>query len=179
MIPVSEAELASMRGPNQIMGEWKSYIQFLQKYCERNGIVNPIVVEVGVQFGQQKLHYEKFLDAIHIGIDISDKFAMPDILGDSHSPDTVRKVKEVLNGRQINFLFLDGAHTYVDTIADYYAYEPLTKDVIAFHDIRHEKEIGKLWADIQASDPDKTFVSIGGYGNGWCELGIGMVVKRE
>lgn len=182
MIPVSELELSSMPGPNQIMGEWKTYLQFLQKYCKKFRIKNPIVVEVGVQMGKQKQHYEKFLDAIHIGIDIEEKYSKPDILGDSHNPDTVRKLKEVLNGRKINFLFLDGMHTYLDTIADYYAYGPMTKDVIAFHDIRHEKEIGRMWVDLQMANTnatDKSFISIGGVGNGWCELGIGVFVKRS
>ena len=182
MIDITDDALRALKGPNQILGEWKMYLQFLQNYCKQFSITNPVVVEVGTQYGHQKAHYEKFLDAVHIGIDISDKYAKPDILGDSHSPATVTALKKMLDGRAINFLFLDGAHTYADTVSDYYAYGPMATDVIAFHDIRHEKEIGKLWADLQTAEKGNgglTFLSIGAWGNGWCELGIGLIVKHN
>lgn len=182
MIDVTDEALRTLKGPNQIAGEWKTYLQFLQNYCKQFGIVNPIVVEIGTQYGHQKKHYEKFLDAVHIGIDVSDKYSKPDILGDSHNPSTITVLKKLLNGRSLNFLFIDGNHTYLDAIADYYAYGPLTTDIIAFHDIRHEKEIGRLWADLQTAEkenPGLTFLSIGAWGNGWCELGIGLIVKRN
>jgi hypothetical protein len=54
-------------------------------------------------------------------------------------------------------------------------------DIIALHDIRHEKEIGILWKDLQAREkdnPDITFLGIGTWGRGWCELGIGVIIKH-
>ena len=180
MIKVTEAEVLSLKGPNQIFGEWKAYLKFVQMYCLKNGITNPIIVEIGTQNGRQKAHYVKFLDGVHIGIDKSDTWSKPDILGDSHSLETVGKLKVLLDGKKINVLFIDGTHTYVDALADYEIYGPLTSDIIAFHDIQHEKEIGQLWKDIQASEkdnPDITFISIGAWANGWCELGIGIIVK--
>ena len=182
MVKITEAELQKLGGPNQILGEWKVYLRFLQSYCEEYEIENPVVVEIGTQYGRQKAHYERFLDAVHIGIDISDKLSKPDILGDSHSLQTVNELKKMLNGRAINFLFIDGKHTYADAIADYLIYGQLTNGVIAFHDIRHEKEINRLWRDLQVAEkdnPNVEFLSIGGWGNGWCELGIGLIVKRN
>jgi len=182
MIDITDDALHALKGPNQILGEWKMYLQFLQNYCKQFNVSKPVVVEIGTQYGHQKAHYEKFLDAVHIGIDISDKYAKPDILGDSHKPSTVNALKKILDGRLINFLFLDGMHTYADTVSDYYAYGPMAMDIIAFHDIRHEKEIGQLWVDLQFAEknnPALTFLSIGAWGNGWCELGIGLIVKHS
>jgi hypothetical protein len=182
MIDVTEEILHTLPAPNQILGEWKMYLRFLKSYFEKHGIERPVIVEIGTQSGAQKDHYEKFFDAVHIGIDISDKNGKPDILGDSHKPGTVSALRKMLDGRPINVLFLDGAHTYNDTVADYWAYGPMTKDVIALHDIRHEKEIGRLWGDLQAAEmgnPDLTFLSIGGWGKGWCELGIGIIAKQN
>jgi len=185
MIKVTEAEVLALKGPNQIFGEWKAYLQFIQTYCIKHEIANPVVVELGAQYSRQKAHYERFLDAIHIGIDKSDALSKPDILGNTHSPETLKRLKAILgavgNGK-INILFIDATHTYVDALADYLMYGPLVSDIIAFHDIRHEKEIGQLWADIQASEkgnPNISFISIGAWANGWCELGIGIIVKRS
>lgn len=182
MITITDKELRLLKGPNQIFGEWKTFLQFAQLYFEKCGISKPIVVEIGTQNGRQKPFYEQFLDAIHIGIDISDKFSKPDILGDSHSPETMTKLKELLGDKKINLLFIDGAHTYRDALADYELYDSLTSDIIAFHDIRHEAEIGRLWEDLRAKGKNKssvTFMSIGAWGNGWCELGIGLMVKHN
>jgi hypothetical protein len=182
MIEVTEDELRKLKGPNQIMGEWKTYLQFLQGYCKAHKIEHPVVVEIGTQYGRQKAHYEKFLDAVHIGIDIDETKSKPDILGDSHSPVTMAKLGALLNGRAINFLFIDGMHTYADAVADYWAYGQVTQNVVAFHDIRHEKEIGRLWKDLQElgkQDKALQFYTIGGWGNGWCELGIGLIVKQN
>jgi len=182
MIDITETELKKLPGPNQILGEWKAYLRYAQRFCKENNIKHPVVVEVGTQYGHQKAHYEKFLNATHIGIDISDKLSDPDILGDSHRPTTLTMLKKELDGRSIDILFLDAMHTYADTLADYLIYGPLTTGIIAFHDIRHEKEIGRLWNDIcrdEGNSPDRAFLSVGAWGNGWCELGIGMIVKGK
>lgn len=178
---ITDSAVRSLKGPNQIFYEWKDYLLFVKSYFEKRGILNPVVVEIGVQNGRQKPHYQKFLDAVHIGIDISDKFCKPDILGDSHAPETMAKLKEMLAGREINLLFIDACHTYEDAMAEYESYGPLSKDIIAFHDIRHILGIGKLWHDINYKErfnPNRTSFSIGGWGGGWCELGIGVIVKH-
>jgi len=182
MNSITDEKLRDLKGPNQILGEWKAYLMFVQEYCKRHGITNPVVVEIGTQWGGQKVHYEYFLDATHIGIDVNDKLSTPSISGDSHSPLTINTLKEKLDGRTIDVLFLDAAHTYNDTMLDYLAYGPMTTGIIAFHDIRHEKEIGKLWENIQQAEknnPDLEFYSIGAWGDGWCELGIGIIAKKR
>ena len=187
MIEVTEEILRTLPGPNQILGEWKLYLRFLRDYFTKHKIEKPVIVEIGTQNGAQKKHYEKFFDAVHIGIDIKIPdldFAAskPDIVGDSHSPATKAALVRMLDGRAIDALFIDGAHTYNDTASDYYAYGPLCTGVIAFHDIRHEKEIGRLWRDLQAAEKGNrslSFLSIGAWGNGWCELGIGIIARNK
>jgi len=181
MIELTEEILRSMPAPNQLVQDWKTYIRFLQSYCKQRGIVRPIVVEVGTQHGAQKAHYQKFLDAEHIGIDMvqrSAKYSQPDIIGNSHDPRTVKALAERLVGRKINFLFVDGGHSYNDVACDWYAYSPLVSDVIAFHDIRHEKGVGQFWHELvnSRSESGDKFIKIGAWGNGWCELGIGLII---
>jgi len=183
MVDITDREIVALgQGPNQIYYEWKTYLQFVQEYFKKRGILKPVVVEIGTQYGRQKAHYEKFLDAAYIGIDISDKLSRPDILGDSHNPETMVKLMAILGERKINLLFIDATHTFKDVLMEYLFYGPLVEDIIALHDIRHEKEVGMLWEDIQKrekDDPNITFMSIGTWGRGWCELGIGIIIKHN
>jgi hypothetical protein len=181
VIEITEDEMRVLKGPNQIFDEWKCFLQFSQAYFKYCGIARPVVVEIGTQNGHQKAHYEKFLDAEHIGIDISDEWSMPDILGDSHAPETMDQLALRLNGRPINLLFIDAFHTEEAARAEYELYGPMTSDIIAFHDIRHEKGIGDLWANLRKQEAGNTslsFMTIGAWGQGWCELGIGIIAKR-
>lgn len=181
MDKITDETLRLLKGPNQIFYEWKVYLQFIKTYFEKRGILKPIIVEIGTQGGRQKAHYERFLDAVHIGIDISDKYSKPDILGDSHMPETMAKLKEILGNGKVNLLFIDATHVYADALAEYELYGPLAMDIIAMHDIRHVAEIGQLWKDIQEKEKDNynvSFMSIGAWGGGWCELGIGLIIKH-
>ena len=179
---ITDTAIRSLRGPNQIFYEWKDYLLFVKSYFAIRGIINPVVVEIGVQNGNQKPHYQKFLDAVHIGIDISDRFSKPDILGDAHAPETVIELSKMLNGREMNLLFIDAYHSYEAALEEYFTYGPMAKDIIAFHDIRHVPGIGKLWEDIYNTERKNrglTFLTIGTWGRGWCELGIGIIVKHS
>lgn len=59
------------------------------------------------------------------------------IEGDSHSIKTVLKLNSILKGEKVDFLFIDGDHTYRGALADYMVYRQFVKDTgfIAFHDI--------------------------------------------
>ncbi len=78
------------------------------------------------------------------------------IRADSHNKETFEKVKTILNGKAIDFLFIDGDHTYDGVKKDFEIYSSLVKKngVIAFHDIVvHPRETGaevsKYWNEIK------------------------------
>jgi cephalosporin hydroxylase len=59
------------------------------------------------------------------------------LLGDSHEPATLARVRKALAGRAVDFLFVDGDHEYEGVRADFELYGPLVRPggLIALHDI--------------------------------------------
>jgi len=88
-------------------------------------------------------------------------FALPNqkiylIRKNSHERATLDEVKAVLRGEKVDFLFIDGDHTYEGVKKDFEMYKSLVKKggTIAFHDIvPHPPEDGcqvnKFWNEIK------------------------------
>lgn len=171
--------------PSQRKEEWLAYLEICKMYLKKHNIKKPIVVELGIYKNRQKMFYEKLLGAEHIGIDISDKLSVPDIRGDTHDPETLKRLKERLDGRDVNILFIDACHKLGDVKRDFKIYSPLSVDIVAFHDTEIGRRGGRdghqawrfwdLLKDIAyKNDEQLLFFSIQ-HGHG---PGIGVIIKK-
>lgn len=82
------------------------------------------------------------------------------VLGDSHARRTVERVRRVSRGRPVDFLFIDGDHTYEGVSEDFRRYAPLVSPagLIAFHDIvpGDEEMVGgvpRFWQEVKKTGP--------------------------
>jgi predicted O-methyltransferase YrrM len=78
------------------------------------------------------------------------------IRADSHSHETKERVLRILEGEQLDYLFLDGDHTYAGVQRDFEMYAPLVRSggIVAFHDIvaykqETECQVSKFWSEIK------------------------------
>jgi len=95
---------------------------------------------------------------------------------DSHTEQTLEKVKEILNAENITFLFIDGDHTYEGVKCDFGLYGPMVRKggLIAFHDIVEgppEKGVGvpQFWHEVKSQYRHVEIIENrdqGGYGIG-------------
>jgi len=82
------------------------------------------------------------------------------IKSNSHHYTTLEKVKSILKSNKVDFLFIDGDHSYQGVKQDYEMYSPLVKKggLIAFHDIKiHLPQtrcrVSNFWHEIKAGLP--------------------------
>lgn len=68
---------------------------------------------------------------------------------DSHQQKTKKKLIEILGGRKIDFLFIDGDHRYAGVKRDFRLYSPIVKEngLIVFHDILFHPRVPKCKVD--------------------------------
>jgi cephalosporin hydroxylase len=181
--------------PIQVRSELHEFLLFVQELKPR------AIVEIGTSRGGTLFLFTRVAapDAYLISIDLAtpgdrrfgggdfrrrrplfDAFALDEqrimfLVGDSHLPDTRRRVDVALQGREVDLLFIDGDHTFEGVKADYELYADLVRagGAIAFHDIvdgPHEFVGGvpDFWRSIRGEDSIE-FVrdpGQGGYGIG-------------
>ena len=75
---------------------------------------------------------------------------------DSHKNETLEEVKKILNGNQLDFIFIDGDYSYEGVKKDFEMYSPLVKKggIIAFHDIAKnyfdpQCQVDLFWKEIK------------------------------
>lgn len=99
------------------------------------------------------------------------------IRADSHSNTTLEKVKALLGDKYIDFLFIDGDHSYYGVKRDFEMYGPLVKKggIVAFHDIvihppKTGCEVSKYWQEIRGNYKSEEIVL--DWGQNWAGIGI-------
>jgi|CXWL01.1.fsa_nt_gi predicted O-methyltransferase YrrM len=174
-------ELLQMAGDEFGITQVPSEIAALIAEVERT---NPrTVVEVGTHKGGNSFLFCHALSTpkVLIGVDLCVQnaaklkfFRRPGqsytpLHGDSQTPEMRDRVARKLAGRPVDFLFIDGDHSYAGARRDFELYSPLVRvgGLIAFHDIipdhrtRYGKETGcyagevyQLWAELRARFSD-------------------------
>lgn len=114
------------------------------------------IIEIGVADGGGAKIWEQLLltnnlqnpkDLLYIGIDYTPNVLWDyknspinfrTISGNTHEEKTRNQVKEILNGRKADFLFIDAQHHSVDVKQDFIDYGGFVKEnkIIGFHDTR-------------------------------------------
>jgi cephalosporin hydroxylase len=124
------------------------------------------VLEIGTAMGGSLFLWSQYLesatDLIAIDIDFSDRedfyrrfrpdLNMHFIEGDSHNERTITKVNGVLNERKLDFLFIDGDHSYNGVKADFETYSRFLADggIVGFDDINHPGNgVPDFWSELK------------------------------
>ena len=166
--------------------EWRIFLEFVHGFFSVRHVETPVVVEIGTMNNLQKSFYRELLGAEHIGIDPAGN---AEIVGRSQDPAVREKLLTMLHGREIDLLFIDGDHTYQAVRTDYESYGPLTRHIVALHDISHlyspaiPEETMRLWREIEAREEKALLLSIRRWNAATTgitanrQMGIGLVLK--
>jgi len=98
--------------------------------------------------------------------------------GDSHRPEMLAQLKSLLPGDgKVDFLFIDGDHTYEGVKADFEMYSPLVRPggLVVFHDIcKHAEavncQVDRFWHEVKNERRAHEFVH--NPNQGTCGIGV-------
>ena len=111
------------------------------------------------------------------------RFALPgqridQVRGDSHAASSLERVRSLLGGERLDFLMIDGDHSYEGVKQDYEMYAPLVRSggLVAFHDVaecdpRHQCDVTRLWREVRARHAEQ-YEFIEDPKQGWGGIGV-------
>ena len=157
--------------------------------------INPkIILEIGTASGVTLLIWSSIATESVISCDLQDMTIQSELFtrlaplgskcqisllsGDTHSPEMKNRVEHELNGRKVDFLFIDGDHLESGVATDFNNYRHLVRPggLIAFHDIiekqpLEENQVHKLWKKIKDDYSHEEFIA----DPGQTGFGIGII----
>jgi predicted O-methyltransferase YrrM len=99
------------------------------------------------------------------------------IRADSHLAETKERVLQDLRGEKLDYLFIDGDHTYEGVKKDFEMYSPLVRSggLVAFHDVaEHGRELAcgvdKFWNEIKEQYKHREMIE--NSKQGWAGIGV-------
>ncbi len=102
---------------------------------------------------------------------------------DSHNIRTLQKIKKILGNKKIDFLFIDGDHTYCGVKKDFELYNCFVRNggIIAFHDIvpsasKDNCQVSKFWNEIKKKYEYEELVE--DWKQKWAGIGL-IKIKNE
>jgi predicted O-methyltransferase YrrM len=109
-------------------------------------------------------------------------FALPGqkvdlVRDDSHSAHSLEAIKATLKGEKLDYLFIDGDHSYEGAKQDFDMYSPLVRvgGIVGFHDIADHTDklcqVRRFWLEVKERYPSHEFIESETQGWG----GIGYV----
>jgi len=126
---------------------------------------NALIISIDLEFGMYGGGYPDWKIPIYKSFG-QEKQKIELIRGDSHSKEIINQLESILNGRKIDYLFIDGDHTYEGVKEDFDVYSKfLNKNAfVAFHDIVSDKAevpdhfVSVFWNDIKSNYKYKEFI---------------------
>ncbi len=98
------------------------------------------------------------------------------IRDDSHRPETLAAVRDILGSRKLDLLFIDGDHSYQGVRDDFTIYLPLVRPggMVGFHDIAPHTdatcEVPRFWNEIKGRYRHREIIR--DPGQGWAGIGV-------
>lgn len=135
------------------------------------------IISIDLPFGKYGAGYLR-THAQFFKLFTKDKQELHLLRADSHQESTFNALTDILKDSKIDFLFIDGDHTYQGVSSDFIKYQELVRPggIIAFHDIIKNvydpsMEVWKFWQEIKTNYEHEEFIEAAEMKSG-CGIGV-------
>ena len=144
--------LVASKKPKVIVEIGSAFGGTLARWLDIDGVDTVISVDLpGGRYGGITIEGKELLRQECEEYCISHGKTFIQILGDSHDPAMRSKLDDVLHEKEVDFLFIDGDHSYEGVLKDFEMYADVVKEngLVGFHDILNSKFHRKSDAFVQ------------------------------